>query len=437
MLESKTHFIGIGGIGMSALARILLDRGESVSGSDRLPSPLVRELEREGAIFYEEKGLFPKGTRVVYGSAIGPEHPERVLAVRSSVETIHRSTLLKRLVRGKRAIYISGMHGKTSLSSLLTWVLIHAGADPSYAIGGIPFNTGRNGRSGGGGLFVAEADESDGSFLGYEKGIAVVTGIDEEHLDFWKNGERIRTGFRQFASRMEKVFYCAEGGELTSLLGKGESYGIAQGVDFCLRDVEEGKEGLTFSIVGKGRECRSLFLPLIGRKQAVNACAVWAVASYLNISPGEIREAFATFSGVKRRMEKRGEFGGVTLYEDYAHHPNEISATLASLKRVIGEKRLTVIFQPHRFSRTEELFTSFTTAFHDADRVFITDIYPAGERANRAVTGRMLADAVSGAGFVAEGERFAEGEFARGETVVVMGAGDHGQWVDRVVASCS
>lgn len=415
-MNEKTHFLGIGGIGVSALAHILLEKGEIVTGSDQSQGAIVRALQSKGALLSEE--IDPQ-SQVVYSTAIKEGHPQLKQAKELGCSLYHRSEFLGKLMKRRESLLVSGTHGKTSTSALLAWVFLSAGLSPSYAVGGILNNTEQNGGYGESKWFVAEADESDGSFLNYGGAAAILTNLEVEHLDFWQNEQKLTQGFQQFASQVQTLFWCCDD-PLLALLGlKGTSYGTSDHATWRLEAVRQESMRLRFSIVHGKERYVDIELPLVGAHQALNACAVWALALSLGVPESAIREAFRTFKGVKRRLEKKGEAGGITVYDDYAHHPTEIRALLSSLKKATGARRLVAIFQPHRYTRTNDFMKEFAAAFDAADEVHITEIYPAGEAPIEGVTGKQLARQIPGSVYW---EKFPT--FREGDVVVTIGAGD-------------
>jgi len=415
-MKKNTHFLGIGGIGMSALAHLLLEKGAEVSGEDQKVSPMVQALQKKGAVITNSCNA---ESQVVYSSAIQKDHPSLEKARQMNCSLYHRSQFLRKLMEGKSPLIVTGTHGKTSTSALLTWVLLSSGLSPSYAVGGILKNTTQNGGYGEGNFFVAEADESDGSFLNYGGEFAILTNLEKEHLDFWESEENLIEGFCTFANQVQGLYWCRDDTMLASLDLKGESYGLSDQANWRLFDVMQEGMKQTFSIAHGRTVFREIELPLVGKHQALNACAVWGLASELGISEAKIRKAFRTFQGVQRRLEKKGEVNGVTVYDDYAHHPTEVEVLLSSLKRAVGKKRLIAIFQPHRFTRTRDCMQGFSKAFCAADQVYITDIYSAGEKPIVGVTGKALASAIPDSIYLE-----ALPKFMSGDVVVTIGAGD-------------
>jgi len=403
-------------MGMSALAHILIDKGSPVSGEDQTQSAIVKHLAKRGAVISD---VWHPESKIVYSSAIPYNHPRLCLARDMGCVIYHRSQLLKKLMRKKDKWLIAGVHGKTSTSALLTWVLLANHGHPSYAVGGILKNTHKNGGHGRGQLFVAEADESDGSFLDYAGGNAILTSLGKEHLDFWQTEEKLIKGFHTFAQKVSHLFWCIDDPILRDLKLSGETYGRSNRADWRLLDTEQSEEGLLFSIAHRGKVFDEITLPLIGEYQALNACGVWAAAHRLGLSENNVRQAFITFAGVKRRLEKKGKIGGVTVYDDYAHHPTEIKLMLTSLKRSVGDRRVIAIFQPHRYHRIREFWDSFAHAFDAADVVYVTEIYSAGEKPLKGISGKTLCACIPNGVWL---ERLPA--FQSGDVVVTIGAGD-------------
>ncbi len=390
-MEKKYHFIGIGGIGMSALARILLQRGCQVSGSDQLASALTDQLQLEGANIFigHSRDNLKDPNVVIYSTAVNPENPELKAAHKKKIPFLHRAELLKELMEGYAPLLVAGGHGKTTTSSLLAHVLIEAGLKPSYALGGIVRSLGNNGGHGIGPYFVAEADESDGSFLKYRPFGAIMTNIGNDHLDFWKSEEAIISGFKRFGDSVvsaEHFFWGGDDENLRSLSLKGMSYGFEGYNDLIIDSFRQTGWNIVFDIFFKEKVYNDVEIPLIGGHNVLNSAAVFGLALCLNISESVVRAAFKSFKGVNRRVEKKGEANGIAFYDDYAHHPTEIYATLRAIKHAIGKHRLIVIFQPHRYTRTRDCMAESGTAFEHADVVILTDIYAAGEQPIKGVT---------------------------------------------------
>lgn len=380
------HFIGIGGIGMSALARILLSQKIPVSGSDIAFSYTVEGLIKEGAVVHKghsSEVIAPHMT-VVYSSDIKPDNPEYVAAIKMKCAIIHRSDLLSQMTQKQRSLAVAGTHGKTTTSALLATVLFDAGLDPSFAVGGILPQFQANSRYGKGEYFAFEADESDGSFLKYFPFGAIVTNIDDDHLNnFEGNFEVLITAFKKFMSQVtspkQHLFWCGDDLHLAKINMPGKKYGFDLGSDWRVFNFRQEGFHILFDIDGEGIVYTDINLPCIGRYNALNATAVFGLAITLGIAEDKIREAFLQFKGIGRRFEWKGEFNRIQFFDDYAHHPTEIKVTLEAIRKAMPETRLIAVFQPHRYSRTYDCLGSYGTIFDKADELIITDIFSAGE----------------------------------------------------------
>ncbi|MBI3211949.1 MAG: UDP-N-acetylmuramate--L-alanine ligase, partial [Simkania negevensis] len=383
-MEKETLFLGIGGIGMSALAHILLDKKSKVFGIDEKRSEITDQLIKKGAIIsIGERIELRDCMEVVYSSGVKGDHPVFKEAKERKLSLKHRSMLLQELMSGKHSLLIAGTHGKTTTSGLLTWVLKVAGLEPSFAVGGILSNLGKNGGEGTGRFFVAEADESDGSFLNYTSQGGIITNVEADHLDYWGSKEKVLEGFCQFAAKIKNpslLFCCVDDPLLSSLKLSKIGYGFSPHAALQITAFEQEEEGSCFSLYFKERYYKDLILPLLGKHNVLNAAAVFGLALEIGVAEMAIREAFQTFAGMKRRLEFKGEEGGIAVYDDYGHHPTEISMTLAAMKKAAKNRRLLLVFQPHRYSRTKDLMEEFTFCFNHADILIMTDIYSAGEK---------------------------------------------------------
>ncbi|NDE82815.1 MAG: UDP-N-acetylmuramate--L-alanine ligase [Chlamydiia bacterium] len=379
------HFIGIGGIGMSGLARILLQKGEQVSGSDRVRSLITQELELAGAqIFSSHASSHVSAlSKVVYSTDIKPENLELLEAKRLGLPLMHRSELLAYLMDDNEPLLVTGTHGKTTTSSLLSYVLEYLGWDPTFAVGGVLKNFGVNSKSGKGAFFVAEADESDGTFLAYPRAKgAIITNIGLDHLNYWQTEQALVDGFCHFSEKVtdkRHFFWCKDDDRLAKLDLKGLSYGFDPLADVCVSDFIQQGFICSFSVTIKDVIYKDIQVPLIGRHNALNAAAVFALVVSLGASELSLRKAFMSFQGVCRRADCIGNEGGVSIYDDYGHHPTEVAATLKAFRLAFTHSRLVVVFQPHRYSRTRDCIDGFAEAFSDADVVILTDLYGAGE----------------------------------------------------------
>ena len=435
-MQEQYHFIGIGGIGMSALATILLEKGIKVTGSDVASSFVTDALQKKGAeIFIGHSSTnLQQPSAVIYSTAVNDTNPEVQLAKQIGTPFLHRSELLHRLMHDYSPLLVTGTHGKTTTSSLLAHLLADTGLEPSYAVGGIISSLESNGGHGKGEYFVAEADESDGSFLAYEPFGAIVTNIDNDHLDYWKTQEAMIEGFKKFLSLVrspEHLFWCGDDEILCSLHPQGNSYGFEEKNDLYIENFrQEGWKNI-FDISLDGIEYTEIEIPLVGAHNVLNASAVFGMGIKLKIPEAEIRKAFRSFKGISRRAEFKGEGAGVTIFDDYGHHPTEIFATLRAIKHAIGHKRLVIAFQPHRYSRTRECLHEFGPAFERADLLILTDIYAAGETPIPEITNELLLSSIreDSALDIRYAPREKLPEFLAkllqpGDVLVTMGAGD-------------
>lgn len=435
-MKEHYHFIGIGGIGMSALAQILLQKGVKVSGSDASASAVTQQLQSYGAeisIGHAASNL-NHPTAVVLSSAVKDENPEVLQAKSRGVPLLHRSDLLQRLMQNYQALLVTGTHGKTTTSSLLAHLLVDAGLDPAYAVGGIISSLNSNGSHGKGSYFVAEADESDGSFLKYSPYGAIITNIDNDHLDYWHTLPELIAGYEAFINHVKSsrhLFWCGDDEILCSLNPKGISYGFDEKNALHIKNFrQEGWKNI-FDMRFHGIEYAEIEIPLIGGHNVLNAAAVFGLGLQIQIPETKIRKAFARFKGVSRRTEWKGESRGISIFDDYGHHPTEIYATLRAIKQAVGDRNLVVAFQPHRYSRTRDCLREFGPAFERADQLILTDIYAAGEDPIPGITAEvLLADLQQHAGLdvryvpKAELAKVLASRLQPEDVLVTMGAGD-------------
>ena len=439
--KHKIHFVGIGGIGMSGIAEVLLNSGYVVSGSDLQESEATRRLRSLGARVYvghQEENLAGSPSVVVISTAVKYANPEVLEARRRHIPVIARAEMLAELMRMKYGIAVAGSHGKTTTTSMIAAVLSTAGLDPTIVIGGRVHMFGTNARMGEGDILVAEADESDGSFLLLAPIIAVVTNIDKEHIDFYQTMERLNESFLNFVNRIP--FYglavlCIDDANVHGLLPKMRkrfaTYGLSAEADFSAQDLKMSSSGVEFAVLHHGKSFGRLRLHLPGRHSATNALAAVAVAHELEIPFAKVKEALGAFTGIHRRFEVKGEPKGILIIDDYGHHPAEIRATIGAI-RDSWKRPLTVIFQPHRFTRTRDLFDEFLTAFEGADRLVLTEIYAAGEDPIPGATGEALYQAIKRKGhidvdFVPDKNQIAAhlaDKLQRGDIALTLGAGD-------------
>jgi len=440
----RVHFVGIGGIGMSGIAEVLLNLGYKVSGSDLKLSPVTERLGKLGAqIFEGHRAENAAGAEVVVtSSAIARDNPEVAEAHRGHVPVIQRAEMLAELMRLKYGIAVAGMHGKTTTTSMIAAVLAAGGLDPTVVVGGRVDAMGSNARLGKSQYLVAEADESDRSFLKLSPILAVVTNLDREHMDCYRDMDDVVRVFEEFMERVPfygMVVVCHDderlGAILPRLTRRAVTYGTREGADFRLilgeRVRTEDGPRSRFSVTYRGQSLGAFELHVPGVHNVLNATAAVAVGVGLDIAAEKIREALARFRGVDRRFQTKGSAGGVTVIDDYGHHPTEIRATLAAA-RECGFNRVHVVFQPHRYTRTQLLLDDFATAFADADSVFVLDIYAASEAPIPGVTGEALARRIAESGhketkYVASFAQAADAvsQLARsGDMVLTLGAGN-------------
>ncbi|MEX1012297.1 MAG: UDP-N-acetylmuramate--L-alanine ligase [Waddliaceae bacterium] len=390
----KYHLVGIGGIGMSGLAKLLLEQNQTVSGSDLNHNSIIERLKELGAeITLKQDGKnIKQEMTVVISSSIKKDNLEYQSAVQNKCPIIHRSELLRDLAKEKRSLCVTGTHGKTTVSSLLSWVLFHAKVDPSFAVGGIIAHLQTNARAGLGDYFVIEADESDGTHVNYNVESAIITNLGTDHLDHYGTLENLETNMLQFAGKVKRaLFWCGEDTHLQKLSLKGTSYGFTEGCELKgSRFLQNGWQ-IQFDAEYQGRKYENLTLPMIGKHSALNALAVFGLSLACGIEVEKIKSAFATFPGVSRRCQKIREDGTILWLDDYAHHPTEIRSTLKGIREAISERRLVAIFEPHRYSRMKECMGSFKEVFSAADLSIVTDIYPAGEAPIQGVNGTAIA----------------------------------------------
>jgi UDP-N-acetylmuramate--alanine ligase len=442
------HFVGVGGIGMSGLAEILRTLEFDVSGSDLKANDNTRRLEGLGVkVQIGHRAENVEGADVVvYSSAINPANPEIARAKALEVPIIPRAEMLAELMRVKYNVTIAGSHGKTTTTSLVATVLRHAGLDPTVVVGGKVNALGSNARLGAGDLFVAEADESDGSFLKLTPTIAVVTNIDPEHLDHYGTHERIKDAFVQHANRVP--FYglgvlCVDHPHVQEILPRIErrhvTYGISRQADYRAKNPRFEGLSTRFDAYRRREPIGEFVVRMPGAHNVLNALAVIAVADELEVPLNVTREAIAAFHGVQRRftivgqpeLAKNGKQGDVMIVDDYGHHPAEIEATLDAAQRGF-DRRVVVAFQPHRYTRTQSLFVDFTRAFNKADVVIVTEVYPAGEQPIPGATGEALAQAIRAHGhhdvsYVADKRKVTAALLEvvePGDIVIALGAGD-------------
>jgi UDP-N-acetylmuramate--alanine ligase len=432
------HFVGIGGAGMSGIAEVLGNLGYEVTGSDLRESETTERLRKSGVKVYigHKAENIDNAHVVVVSSAVSSENPEVIEAKGRSIPVIPRAEMLAELGRLKYGILVAGAHGKTTTTSLISTILAHAGLDPTVVIGGKLKAMGSNARLGRGEFIVAEADESDGSFLRLSPTIAVVTNIDREHMEFFKTMETLKEAFLSFINKVP--FYgmsilCIDNPHIRGLLPfihrRFITYGLSEDAELRAVNIEGEFMSVGFDVYLKGQALGGFRLPVPGRHNVLNALASIAVGLELKVSVDAMKEALGAFGGIQRRLEFKGEAGGVKVYDDYGHHPTEIKATLAAMKESLKTGRLFVVFQPHRYTRTKDLFSEFTESFDDADFLIVMDIYAAGERPIEGISSEALFKEIKKEGKIYLKDRAGTAGFLAqnlkpGDVVLTLGAGD-------------
>ena len=445
----RIHFVGIGGIGMSGIAEVLLTLGYTVSGSDVKASPITERLQKLGAQINEgHSAEWVRGANVVVASAaIRRDNPELIEAARLKIPVIPRAEMLAELMRLKYGVAVAGAHGKTTTTSMIAAVMAAGDLDPTFVVGGRVNHAGSNARVGQSEYMVVEADESDRSFLLLAPVLAVITTIDREHLDHYHSLEEIQEVFLQFANRVPfygTVILCIDEPNVQAILPQVKrpviTYGTSSQADLVISEVRLIGLASEFRLKYHDDDLGIFRLPSPpGIHNVRNAAAAAAVGLSLNVPADLIRAGLAKFSGVGRRFEIKGEFGGVTLIDDYGHHPAEIRATLEAA-RGCGYKRLLVLFQPHRYSRTQFLWEDFRSSFNQADILVMTEIYAAGEAPIEGVNGEILSEAISTAGHknvvftstMQAGMEFLYREARPGDAILTIGAGSVGRVLDQL-----
>jgi UDP-N-acetylmuramate--alanine ligase len=447
----RFHFTGIGGSGMSGLAEILLNLGFRVSGSDQKISATVVRLRQLGAEVFEGHAAehLPEGASLlVYSSAIEPTNPEIIEAERRGLPIVRRAEVLAELMRLKYGVGVAGSHGKTTTTSMTAAILERGGLDPTVVIGGQVKSIGSGGKLGRSDYLVAETDESDRSFLLLRPTIAVVTNIDAEHLSAYASLAELEESFAQFVRSVP--FYglavlCVDDPRVRDLAeryrGRKVTYGLAPQAQLRALHIEPRRGGTSFDVVRNGETLTRVNLPMLGRHIVVNSLAAIAVGLEFGIPSETIAQALGEFSGVKRRLEVLGEFGGVTVVNDYGHHPTEVKATIQAVRAGWGNelRRLHVVFQPHRYTRTRDCFVMFLDAFGDCDRLTVTEIYAASEPPIEGITGEALAGAIAhpAARYIKDFDEVLASlvsEVAPGDVIVCLGAGSIGGFAERLAS---
>lgn len=387
----KCHFIGIGGIGMSGLARLMLSETTQVTGSDIASTHITESLIQAGAKIYighSAQNVLQDAT-VIYSTDIKNDNPEYQAALRLKCKMLHRSELLQKIMEKYHSLAVAGTHGKTTTSSLLAWVLKCCGQSPSYAIGGVVPQLSANSGKGTGKYFVAEACESDGTFLNYSPFGAIVTNIDNDHMDHYKTEEILVDTFRAFMDKVSSqshLFWCGDDKHLRKINPRGVSYGFDGSNKLKIVNFRQEGWKMTFDVEFKGAMYKAVEVSLAGKHNALNAVAVFGLALSLGLDEGSIRTALRTFAGVQRRCEKKGDLNGILFLDDYGHHPTELRATLNSIRKAVGERRIVVVYQPHRYTRAKDCMGSYGGVFDQADILLVPEIYSAREEPIPGIT---------------------------------------------------
>jgi len=440
----RFHFIGIGGIGMSGIAQILLEMGYEVSGSDIKENANIELLRKKGAkIYIGHKGEnLGDAQVVVYSSAVKPDNPEIREARRRNIPVIPRGEMLAELFKLKEGIAVSGSHGKTTTTSMLAEILINAGFDPTVLVGGRLKRLGSNAKLGAGDLLVSEADESDGSFLKLSPAVAVVTNVDREHLDFYGSFDEIKKAFEKFVNSVPFYGFAVVNGDdknLREVIKNSHerviTYGLFPHVQVRAVNLELKEGRYRFEVLYKNRNLGVIHLGIPGKHNVYNALASMAVSLELEVPFSVIKDSLENFKNAERRLDLKGFVGNVPVYDDYGHHPTEIKAVLDSLRDMYPGRKLVVVFQPHRYSRTHYLFSDFARVLKGVEKLIITDIYPAGEENIYGISAEKLARE-SGAEYLSSKEEV----FSRlrtllrdNEVALFLGAGSISRWCEEFV----
>ena len=448
----KLHFVGIGGIGMSGIAEILIDQGFTVTGSDRAASDNTERLASMGArifIGHEASHVEADVDALVYSSAVQPDNPEVVEAQRRKIPVIRRAEMLAEVMRLRYGIGIAGTHGKTTTTSMVSLVLMEGGVDPTVIVGGrLHGLAGSNARLGKGEFIVVEADEYDRSFLSITPTIAVLTTLETDHLDCYRDLEDIKGAFIQFANKVPFygfVVLCLDEPALQDIMPRIKkkiiTYGLNGQADLQAVEITHRQNATTFVVLQEGKELGEIHLQIPGRHNVQNALAAIAVGLELKVSFEQVKKGIEKFTGVFRRWEVKAEIDGITVVDDYAHHPTEIRATLAGAKAG-WRRRVVCVFQPHLYSRTRDFYDEFGRSFFNADVLVLTDVYPAREEPIQGVSGELIANAAKEFGhksvyYVPEKKSvpaFLMKTAQKGDIVITMGAGDIWKYGEEFIA---
>jgi len=447
----RIHFIGIGGSGMSGIAEVLINQNYDVSGSDQVQSPITDHLKSLGAeIYFDHKSenVLDKQV-VVVSSAIRDNNPEVKAANEQMIPVIPRAEMLAELMRMKYGIAIAGTHGKTTTTSLVATVLAGGSLDPTVIVGGKIKNMGGHAKLGQSKFLVAEADESDGSFLRLSPTISVVTTLDQEHMDYYLTIQNMKSAFLEFLNKVPfygSAFICMDDPNLQSLLPKIKkrtiTYGLKTQADYTAREISVNKLRTSFTVFHHGKKLGRISSESLGNHNVNNTLAAIAIGMELNIEFSAIANALKSFSGVQRRFEILYQSNSLVIVDDYGHHPNEILATLNTAKMVWPNRKLVVIFQPHRYTRTQLLLEDFYSSFNDADKLILLDIYAAGEKPIEGIDSRQLVKGIREFGhkdvdYIEDFDSLVpqlKFSLQPGDIVLTLGAGDIGKLAQKLAA---
>ena len=437
LIGKRVHFIGIGGAGMSGLARIAMSHGITVSGSDAKDSSVVTALSALGATVATSHNAanVDGADLVVYSNAIATNNPERMRAAELHTPTLTRAAALSVLMSESKSVAVAGTHGKTTTSSMLAVALQACGADPSFAIGGTITASGSNAHRGTGEIFVAEADESDGSFIEYNPFAAIVTNVEHDHVDFFATAESVAQAFRDFAATIKPggfLTYCADDQGAVSLANSISgtelvSYGVSENANLHIDQIELLTMGSTARAIWNGKSVGHIELQVPGHHNLLNAAGVLATGLKLGFGAAELLTGLSTFRGTGRRFEVKGTVHGVRVIDDYGHHPTELKVTLEAARRYAADGRLIVIFQPHRYSRTQAFAQGFADVLDTADRAIVLEVYAASEKPIDGVTSKIITSKMSKGEYIPNFVEVTDSVIAMaepGDVIMTLGAGD-------------
>ena len=437
LIGKRVHFIGIGGAGMSGLARIALSHGISVSGSDAKDSSVVTALSALGAtVATSHNAANVDGSDlVVFSNAISANNPERLRASELNIPTLTRAAALSVLMSESKSVAVAGTHGKTTTSSMLAVALQACAADPSFAIGGTITASGSNAHRGTGEIFVAEADESDGSFIEYNPFAAIVTNVEHDHVDFFATADAVAQAFRDFAATIKPggfLTFCADDAGAVALAESITttelvSYGVSESANLHIDQIELLTMGSTARAIWNGKSVGHIELQVPGHHNLLNAACVLATGLKLGFTAAELLTGLSTFRGTGRRFELKGTVHGIRVIDDYGHHPTELQVTLEAARRYAGDGRLIVIFQPHRYSRTLAFAQGFADVLDTADRAIVLEVYAASEKPIDGVTSKLITSKMSNGEYIPNFVEVTDSVIAMaepGDVIMTLGAGD-------------